>query len=58
MKPTTTPGKASGRVRIDSSVLRPTKRFRTRNRPAVVEIASAAAVTASDTTTVCTSVET
>ena len=48
----TTPGKASGRVIIDSKIPRPLNWFRDKNIPAVVDTASAAIVVASDTNTV------
>jgi len=44
-KPITTPGKASGKVNIDSTISLPGKIFLTRNSPAAVEIISAENVT-------------
>ena len=52
MKPTTTPGKASGKVSIAVRKVRPGKRLRERNRPAMPEITSVATVTAPESTSV------
>ena len=45
MKPTTTPGKASGKVSIAISRLRPRNVLRSRNTPAMVATASVSSVT-------------
>ena len=52
MKPTTTPGKARGRVSIEISASRPKKWLRSRNTPAMPAITSVATVTATDSTMV------
>jgi hypothetical protein len=54
MKPMTTPGKASGKVRTAISVSRPGKRLRTRNSPLVTEIARVTAVASAASATVIT----
>ena len=56
MKPTTTPGKASGKVSIATSTARPGKRCRCRNIPAMVAITSVATVVAAANRTVLISV--
>jgi hypothetical protein len=48
MKPTTTPGKASGSVSTESRVSRPKKRLRSRKTPAIPAMTSVAAVTATE----------
>src|SRR6516225_2327214 len=52
MKPTTTPGKASGKVSIAVSTARPGKRWRCRNKPAMAAITIVAAVVAAASSTV------
>ncbi len=52
MKPTTTPGKASGSVSSEISRPRPGKRLRCRNIPATSEIARVATLTPADRATV------
>jgi hypothetical protein len=52
MKPTTTPGKASGKVRSAVRKPRPGKRLRERNRPAKPEMTSVAKVTAAESSSV------
>ena len=52
MKPTTTPGNASGKVSIAISTARPGKRWRCRNMPAIVAMTSVATVVAAASSTV------
>ena len=56
MKPTTTPGNASGNVSIATSSEWPGNRFRCRNNPAIVAMMSVTAVVAAASTTVLISV--
>ena len=56
MKPTTTPGKASGKVSIAIRTLRPGKRCRCRNMPAMVATISVTTVVAAASSTVLISV--
>ena len=48
MKPTTTPGKASGKVSVAKRKLRPKKRLRCRNMPAMTEMTMVASVTVAE----------
>ncbi len=57
MKPTTTPGKANGKVSIAISTARPGKRWRCRKMPLMVAITSVAAVVAAASSTVLIKVE-
>lgn len=52
MKPTTTPGNASGKVSMAVISRLPGTAWRTRNSPATLDSTSVASVTAADSTTV------
>ena len=52
MKPTTTPGNASGKVSVASKKRRPKKRFLCKNIPLMPAITMVASVTVAESTTV------